>query len=281
MKKLYIDIGGTYLRSELHNNTETIFETLSSKKDKLLAYIEKKMREYPEIDFIGIAYAGQVYNGRILSAPNILIDEKEIKQKVESYYDVRLEIDNDLKCAVMAEAEYFKSDSIAALYVGTGLGAASIDGGKIVRGSRNLANEIGHIPYREAPFSCGCEKKNCIELFASGSGISKWLDYYDSTQISNLQRFRDSTVKYERAIAETFESALLYATATLVTVANPEYLVLGGGIIKRNPYLVEILKERLEEFALKSSMQTLKIEISRLDNAPLIGAKLLQKRKYG
>ncbi len=281
MKKLYIDIGGTYLRSELHKGSEIISETLSSKYEKLLAYIDIKMREHPEIGFIGVSYAGQVYKGEILSAPNILFDEVKIKQRVEADYGIRLEIDNDLNCAVLAEAEYFKTDSVVALYIGTGMGAASIDDGRVVRGGRNLAYEIGHIPYRDAPFFCGCGRKNCVELFASGSGLSKWLDYLEIERVSNLQELRDSNIEQERAVADEFESALLHAAATLITVANPNYLVLGGGVIKNNPYLLEILKERLELFTLKPSMKTLKIEISRLNNASLDGIKLLEGKKYG
>ena len=280
MDKLYIDIGGTYLRSELHTALGVECERVSSQVEDILIYIDKKMKKYPEIDFIGISYAGQVYNGVILSAPNIVLSESKIKKSVELRYGVRLEIENDLNCAVMAEAEYWQTKSVAALFVGTGIGAALIDDARLVRGSKNLAYEIGHIPYKEAPFRCGCGRKNCIELFASGSGISKWLKFFGSDSASDLQLFKESKKEYERTIAKEFETALLHAVGTLVTLANPALLVLGGGIIKDNPYLIKLLKDHLEEFVLEQSLENLCIEVSVLENAPLEGTKLLQERKY-
>ncbi len=281
MKKLYIDIGGTHLRSELQSLQESVPQAISSKEKGLFAYISEKMQEHPEITFIGISYAGQVYEGRILSAPNIIVDEEMIKYRVESEYGVHLEIDNDLNCAVMAEAEYYGAQSIAALYVGTGLGAAFIDSGRLMRGGRNLAFEIGHIPYQNAPFSCGCGRENCVELFASGSAISKWLRYFCSDSSSDLEKLKASDLDFERAIAEQFEVALLHAAGTVVGVANPLLLILGGGVIEKNPYLFERLKTDLKSFALKPSLETLRIETSVLGNAPMEGAKLLEKRKYG
>jgi hypothetical protein len=57
--------------------------------------------------------------------------------------------------------------------------------------------------------------------------------------------------------------------------------VLGGGVIAQNPYLREVLETRLGEWALHPSLQGLRIELSTLENAPLEGTKLLEKRRYG
>ena len=276
MKKLYIDIGGTHLRSELHSGSSVVCEQVASQDQELLAYIDRKMSEHPDIGFIGIAYAGQVDSGMILSSPNIAFSEAAIKKSVESRYGVTLAIDNDLNCAAMAEAAHWRSRSIALLYVGTGIGAAMVDDGKIVRGSRNLAYEIGHIPYRDAPFLCGCGRRNCVELFASGSGMAKWLHHFGIDRSPDLHRFRDSKVAHERTVAGQFEEALLHAAGTLVTLANPSLLILGGGVIRKNPYLLALLEKELGAFALKPSLETLRIEMSALENAPMAGARLLE-----
>jgi glucokinase len=282
MKKLYIDLGGTHLRSELHGGDAVLKEHADSQATGLAAYIDARMAEHPEIGFIGVSYAGQVHEGRILSAPNLTIDEPDIKAAVEARYPgVRLEIDNDLNCAVMAEAEEHGVQSVAALYIGTGLGAAVIDGGRLVRGGRNLAFELGHIPYREAPFVCGCGRTNCVELSASGSGMQKRLRHHGSDQSPNLERFRKSAIAFEAGVAEDFEQALLYAAGTLVTLANPDLLVLGGGIAAQNPYLKGLLENSLERWTLGPSLQGLRIELSTLENAPLEGTKLLETRRYG
>lgn len=281
MKKLYIDIGGTYLRSEVYTLSGSIEETVRSQEQDLLSYIDQKITDYPDIEFIGISYAGQVVDGAILSAPNIHIDEANIKEAVHCRYGIRLEIDNDLNCAVMAEAGYWQVHNIAALYVGTGLGSAVIDQGRLIRGNRNVSFEIGHIPYLKAPFVCGCGRDNCLELFSSGSGISKWLRHYGYEENIALEQLKNSDNTQLRNLVQMFTTAFLHAAGTLVTLANPQILVLGGGIVEKNRFLAEYLKEHIASVALSASLQSLRIEVTELKNAPLAGTKLLEVSRYG
>ena len=279
--KLYIDMGGTNLRSRLVEwNELKEEERVSSQETGLVEYIEAKLRQNPSIDFIGVSYAGQVNDGTIIAAPNIKVDQHAVAQLIGTRHNVRLEIDNDLNCAVMADAASLGSDQVAALYVGTGLGAAVIDRGRLVKGKENLAFELGHVPYRPAPFICGCGRHNCLELHASGSGIQKWLRFLGSSSAS-LEELGASDHQHLRLVHEEFELALLHAAGILVTIANPEYLVLGGGVIEANPSLVDMLRARLSDYALSPSMHGVKIVQSTLENAPLEGAKLLEERRYG
>jgi glucokinase len=276
IQKLFIDIGGTHLRSEVWIGSDVVAESIPSRDIGLLSYIDRVMQKYPDISFIGISYAGQVNEGILVASPNINIDEYDIVTAVKMRYGIPVKIDNDLNCAIRAEAAYWESDSIAALFIGTGIGSAVIDQGKLVAGSRNMAFEIGHIPYRDTPLICGCGRSNCIELFASGSGITKWLTLYGRDQKPNLEQLKKSQLEDERSVAAEFERAVLHAAGVLVTLVNPEILVLGGGIVEQNPYLVSLIRENLKEYALKPSLNTLRIEKSVLENAPLSGAKLLE-----
>jgi len=277
--KLFIDVGGTNLRSELYTLSEVISEKLSSQEHDLIEVIETKLAAYPLISFIGISFAGQIYRGEILSAPNLHIREPKIKEYFESRYALRLEIENDLKCAVMAEAALFKSDSIAALYVGTGLGSAFIDGGRLVRGTHNQAFEIGHIPYRKTPFACGCGKTNCLELFASASGMDKWMKQLHMSK-QFLVELEASEDKKSRDIALAFKEALLHAAAILITLGNPKILVLGGGVIERNNYLLEWIKENLALYAFPNALDDVNIVATSLKNGAMEGAKLLEESSY-
>jgi glucokinase len=146
----------------------------------------------------------------------------------------------------------------------------------VVRGSRNISFEIGHIPYKEAPFRCGCGRDNCLELYASGSGLKKWMEHYGLFGEPDLEELKHSGNAASRIIAEAFDEALLHAAGVLITLANPEIMVLGGGVIGHNRYLDTLLRERLPSYTLKNSLEPLRIERSVLENAPLEGAKLLE-----
>jgi len=265
--KLYIDIGGTNLRAEIHGLRDVLHENSLSTKLDLVEYIESKLEQYKEIDFVAISYAGQVKDGVIISAPNIKVSNKEIKKYFEEKYEITLEIENDLNCAVIAEAEYFKEKNLVAIYVGTGIGSGFVENAKLVHSNSNLVGEIGHIPYKRAPFRCGCGKDNCIELFASGSALVKWT----KDENVNLQKLKEA----DSEIASQFEEALLYAIATAITLFNPKVLVLGGGVVEKNGYLLDLVKNSIKEYAPAFSLNGLEIKKTELTNAAMSGAMLL------
>lgn len=271
---LAIDAGGSNLRAEIwdHNSLITSLH-LKTKEVGLAKWIDSILYEHPNISTVGIAYAGQVENGYIISSPNINIDKHEIKDYIQSRHKVSLKIENDLNCAILAEAKTHNSANIAALYAGTGLGLGVVESSRVVKGVHNMATEIGHIPYKETPFKCGCGRSNCIELFASGSGIKKWAKYYSISCKASLSQLK----KHEhKTIVDMFEKALLHASGVAITLYNPEVLVLGGGIISSNTYLKDMIVDNIDQYALPQALKDVKIQLTTLDDAPLKGALLLK-----
>ncbi|SFP19221.1 ROK family protein [Hydrogenimonas thermophila] len=277
MSQLAIDVGGTWLRYELLGEDD-VCGKFQSKEQPLLEFITSMLRRYPQIDAIAVSFAGQVHNGVIISAPNIDVKEPKLKDFVETNFGVSLILENDLNCAALAESVYWNEKELVALYSGTGLGGGLIVDGKIVHGWRNLAGEIGHIPYKTAPFKCGCGKDNCLELYASGSGIQKWIKYFGLKEETTLQQLKSSKNPDAMKIAESYIEALIYAAATMVTIMNPKILVFGGGVIEHNPELIEIVRKRIGDYALLASCEGLRVEKSRMENASLEGVKILLKR---
>jgi len=276
--KLYMDVGATTIRCELYRDDSSIHESFVSHDHELYDLLVSLLKRYPDIRFIGIAYAGLIHHGCIISAPNIDVKVHDIKQKIEQDFHVRVEIENDVNCAVLAEAHDQDSRDIVALYVGTGLGCGVISAGRLLHGYKSLAAEIGHIPYKSTPFHCGCGKNNCIELYASGSGMQKWKQYHEIKGHPDLLQLRQSDKETERNIANMFEEALLSAAGTVLTLFNPEKLVLGGGIISANPYLTKMLREQIRDYALPEAAKRVSIVQTRLEDAPLEGAKYLEER---
>ena len=190
---LVVDAGGTYFRAEIYlRNILQKALHVSASEIGLSAWIESVLQENRRIKIICISYAGQVKDGVILASPNIKIDIYKIKSHFETKFGVKLFIENDLNCAVLAEAEYFQSSDICAVYVGTGLGLGVVSSSVLIRGSGSTATELGHIPYKKTPLKCGCSRDNCIELFASGLGIQKWKKYYNLSDELTLSELKNS-----------------------------------------------------------------------------------------
>lgn len=274
---LGIDAGGTYLRYEIRKNHK-ILKASSAKSSEigLSEFIENILQREKGIRDICISFAGQVKDGVILSSPNINVDRKNIQEYFQKNFGVNLFIQNDLNCAVLAEAEANKSANISALYVGTGLGLGVVSSGKLIEGSNGVATELGHIPYKDSLFSCGCGKNNCIELFASGSGLKRWKSYYNIDESMTLQELKNSQDENEQKIYKEFVKALLYAAGSAITLFNPEVLVLGGGIMLSNSELQEIIISHIHEYAMPITLNKIKIKNSTMHNASLEGAFLLK-----
>ena len=271
MKSVAMDIGGSWLRWRLSDGTE---DRIPSRHLDLPVFLEKFIKKY-EIGRMGISFAGQVEDGRIVAAPNIRVPQIDIRKYFIEKYGVDFRIENDLNCAALAEAEDWKSEHLVALYSGTGLGAGIIDEGKLCRGKRGIAGEIGHVPYRKAPFVCGCGRDNCLELYASGSGLEKWRGYLGCGEENLETMFHASEGDACRLIAERYLEALLHAAGTMVTLCNPALLVLGGGVIASTPGIADRIRERIETYALPAALEATDIVLSRLENASLRGAELL------
>ena len=84
-------------------------------------------------------------------------------------------IDNDVKAAGWGAFQLHGGDPDTAfgyLNIGTGLAAALVINGQIVRGPGGIAGEIGHLPLA-APVPCRCGQTGCLETSASGSGLTR------------------------------------------------------------------------------------------------------------
>lgn len=276
--KIALDVGGTHLRYLVEEKSVLEKGTVPTASTDLIRFLDGLIEKYRFVEFIGISLAGWVQDGIILSAPNIAIGRTDIKRYLWERHAIDSRIENDLKCAAIAEYGIRKdSKMLSLLYLGSGMGSAFVEQGRIVRGCGNLAGEIGHVPYKKAPFECGCGKKNCLELFASGSALKKWIAYYGFTNANMwLEELRRSPDSRLQRVASEFYHAFSFAVGLIVTLLNPDRLILGGGIIKNNPSLWALAEEEIRKNALKLSAQMVKVEISPFENASLEGARQLE-----
>ncbi|MEA2029910.1 MAG: ROK family protein [Campylobacterota bacterium] len=270
---LTIDYGGTNFRYQL-GDSDII--TLPSQSVELMAFLHDNIAKYP-IKSIALSFAGQVREGEILSAPNIALQNLNIKQTIEQKYGIPLAIDNDLKCAARYENKiHSDANTIAVLYIGTGFGATLIDGDKIISGHNNFAGEIGHIPYKTTPFQCGCGRDDCLELTLSGSALHKWVEHYrldlPSLTLQNLQ-----SNKQGEQIYQNFLDALAHSFFTILNLFDPDCFIYGGSVIGHNPKLIDYLKECYNNSSFSTIRKAPQILVSSSDNGALEGAKLLHK----
>jgi glucokinase len=281
---LAYDIGGTHIRRGVLKGDGLLTVSRHPSRD-LAASLEhltaEAIAEHPGIKGVAISFAGQVSGGLLQSAPNIdpgALKGQSIPAWFKSRFNLPATIDNDLKCAALAEAAaHPAARALAVLYIGTGFGGALVQEGRLIRGSGNQAGEIGHIPFEPAPFACGCGRTDCLELSTSGSGVARWCAVLGIKEVP-LGTLRQQGTPEAEAIVDRFIRGLSHALKTLAPLFNPDQIVLGGGVVHHNPWLLSHAQEAIAQSF--KPVSTARVELSTLgDEANLIGAaKALEVR---
>ena len=152
-KALGIDIGGTKILYGIVNEqgevVSEIQKTATPKTaDEIYSTLEKIIDEnYDNIDVVGLSSAGAVNieNTRVLSStPNLPDGYNQID--FSTLCDKKVYVENDANCACAAEykngaAKGFRT--VLMITIGTGIGGGVISDGKLFRGSRGNALEVG------------------------------------------------------------------------------------------------------------------------------------------
>src|ERR1700683_1745399 len=128
---------------------------------------------------IGVCAPGWVESDRgiLLSATNLPCWENfPLARKLEKHYSLPTRLTNDASAAALAEAKWgagAKYESIFYVSLGTGIGAAIVREGEIYHGRAGGSCEGGHMSINFSGPLCGCGKRGCVEMYASGSAISR------------------------------------------------------------------------------------------------------------
>lgn len=313
MTLLGIDLGGTKVAGALFNEQGTILLRktvfLEGRTDKdagklVTGLIRDMMSEasdrWTKVYSVGISVPGisNMTTGTVW-APNIpgWNDYPLLSEVREAVGEIPVVIDSDRACHILGEVWKGNargcSDAVF-LAVGTGIGAGIIANGEVLRGNNDIAGAIGWMalnrPYNEKYKSCGC-----FEYHASGEGLVKVArelirgDNHESSEpeknSSGRYTARDIFAAYESGdpvASEVIRQAIEYwgmAVANIVSLFNPEKIILGGGIFGPAVKFITEIKNEALKWAQPVSITKVSIEVSALgDDAAVYGAGCLALR---
>lgn len=160
--------------------------------------------------------------------------------------------------------------TVVACYIGTGVGGAVRIEERLLYGSHGFAMDIGHMPLFHGKRMCGCGKKGCAETVVSGVAL-KCLkeERFAQTAIGELFLYHKRDKKLQQFVKDC-----AHIPAVLTTIFNPDFLVLGGGIIEMQGFPREKLEIEIKREAGKAvaSMEMKFIYADRLPERGVIGA---------
>jgi predicted NBD/HSP70 family sugar kinase len=144
-------------------------------------------------------------------------------------------------------------DHFAFVHIGTGIGMGLVLGGQLLRGAHGVAGEIAFLPLSGGAGADGQEarRRGTFEMAASASGVVRAARQGGMRgPVSARRVFEAAAAGDAGAMAVVAEEARLIAKAicAVITVVDPDLIVLGGGI-GRAPGFAEAVTVALEQIA--------------------------------
>ena len=249
MNKAYfcIDIGGTKTAWALYDTQgrELAYEKFLTEPQKgapdLVARVKKSawniLREY-NISIACVASPGPLDtgSGSIVHAVTMGWKSVGIVRLLEEAFGFRFLLLNDCDAGALGAANDQRFSAcrlICYMSISTGIGGGVVLSGRLYTGRGNAGN-FGHIPVPGDGLRCGCGQTDCLELYASGSGMER--RYLERTgkicscaEIEVLARQGDPAAKTVFADASKY---LGFAMTVLRAVLDPEIVIFGGSVCR-------------------------------------------------
>ena len=241
---------------------------------------------------VGVGAPGPVDSeGVIYKAANLGWGVFSIKETLENILKLPVMAGNDANVAALGEmwkggGQGYKD--LVVVTLGTGVGGGIIVNGKMLTGANGAGGEIGHIHVEDdEQETCGCGNRGCLEQYSSATGVTRLAKrkLEKTTQDSVL---RTSTLSAKSVfdavkakdpvameIAEQFGQYLGEGLAAIACVTNPEAFVIGGGVSKAGPVLIDYIRPYYQKAVFHASRDA-KFELATLGNdAGIYGAAKL------
>lgn len=227
-----IDVGGTKTSAQVAGcsssdpRTITVRTAVGSSSSVLrgtIDVIESLLSDAsrPKLGGLGIGVPGQIdpVLGTVRLARNLGIGREAfaLGPALTSHFGVPVAIENDVRATALglyARAEEPKPSTLTYLAIGTGLAAGTVIAGRLFRGSRGVAGEIGQIIIGERAGTL-----NTIETEIANP------DLVAQTASLGLERSA-----YLRTHAPDIMLTLAAAVNTIFMAYDPDSLVIGGGV---------------------------------------------------
>jgi glucokinase len=225
--------------------------------------------------------------GVVIQTQNIVgFDEMPLASRVADGLGVKVFVDRDTCMAAVGEATAGAArgaKDFVYVTVSTGVGAAIVSGGRMVRGASNTAGELGHWPVafqvdaaRPADADiprCGCGSFGCVEAFAAGANLAAQLGVKGASEVYAAAASGDARAT---ALIARAERALANLAVGVANGLNPALIVVGGSIAEHQPaHVIEPMRRAIAERAFRAPAAAVRLVPAALGaDVGMLGAVL-------
>lgn len=297
MELLVIDVGGTAIKYALMNDSAEFIEkgTVATPKDTIEHFVEVIGTIYDkykgQIEGIAMSMPGRIdsdrgylYTGGALRYN----DDKDIVSILKNRCPVNITVENDGKCAALAEVwkgNLMDCDDAVVVILGTGVGGGVIKDKKLHKGKHFIAGEFSFVitdnNLQEGSFSnwWGTQSSAatlCMQVAKAKKMKPEDVDGYKVFEYAN------SGDEEVLNILDDYCYKLAIQLYNLQYIYDPEKIAIGGGISKQE-ILFEYIQKNIDKLAKTLPFVMVKPKVVRCkfnNDSNLIGALYVYITKY-
>ena len=271
-----VDLRGTVrARTERHvsNRGRAPGPVLGELADLVGQVVERAGREELRPAALTVAVPGLVARDShtVVHAPNL--DWHDVDLGALLPVGTRLAVENEANLGALAElwlGEQVPGDFVH-VSAEIGIGAAVVVDGRLLRGTRGFAGELGHVPVHPDGPACPCGGRGCLEQYAGEEAVLRaaGIDPGEDRVGLLAERAASGDARVRQALREAGTAMGIALTGT-VNLLDPHCVVLGGALSRLAPWLLPSLEAELER---RTTGPACAIAVSRLGSeGPLLGA---------
>lgn len=288
-----VDIGGTKVAAVIINQHGEICyraEVQSNQIDREAMFkqvvksiemvVKKSTLSLSDMKGMGVGVPGKVdrANGIAVFQNNLPWANFPIVQRLRDYFQIdNIVIDNDVYMAALAEwklSALGEQDTFVYVTISTGVSCSVIQGGSFVRGN-GFAGEIGLFPLLAKKPS---NDIHTLEKSASGPAIQELARKRFKRPVMTTKEFFHEYQK-GNPIAQSTMGEIVEPLAqgiySIICLLDPHKIVFGGGVINNHPFLLDLVKDGLQQYLIPEQNAPHRLQTSQLkENAGIVGAGL-------
>jgi predicted NBD/HSP70 family sugar kinase len=199
-----------------------------------------------------------------------------VRDRLATRLGVPVFVENDANLMALGEqrAQWPGAPTLLLVTVGSGIGAGIVIGGRLYRGVDGGAGDIGHIRMHGHEERCACGAVGCLAAVASGGALVRTLAALgkDVARVDDVTRLVHEGDPDAIAAVRTAGQLAGEVLTTVVSVLNPEILVLAGEMAHTNEYFLTGMRELIYQRSLPRATRNLRVVSTKLgDMASVVG----------
>jgi predicted NBD/HSP70 family sugar kinase len=160
----------------------------------------------------------------------------------------------------------------------SGIGSGLVLGGRLHRGARGFAGELGHVFVVDKGAVCRCGNRGCLETIASTDALLELLRpvHGPDLTVADVLSLVASGDRAATRVVHDVGLAVGRVLADLTTCLDPQAIIVGGELSPAGEPLLAGIRDALDRYALPGAQRSVEVKGGVLgDRAEILGALAL------